>query len=304
VNVLIITRGLPGSGKTTHARAWVAGDREHRARVNRDDIRAMLDEGEFVKGVTEPRILAARDALILGLLAKGLNVICDDTDLPQRTARDLARLAKRAGASFNVYDYTDVPLETCIARDTARTDKPPVGEAVIRDMHARYLAGRGYPLPQPEEPQDGSGEAAAYEPKPGTPKAVLVDIDGTVALKAARSPFDESRVHEDRPNLPVITVLRAMHAGGHKIVFLSGRTTGCRSATYDWLLEHIQVPFDGLYMRGIGDMRKDAIVKRELFDRHVRDAYDVACVLDDRNQVVAAWRAMGLTVLQVADGDF
>jgi hypothetical protein len=30
----------------------------------------------------------------------------------------------------------------------------------------------------------------------------------------------------------------------------------------------------------------------------------VTCVLDDRDQVVNAWRALGLTVLQVADGDF
>ena len=56
---LIITRGLPGCGKTTYARAWVAEDREHRARVNRDDIRAMLEDGQFVKGVTAPRVLAA-----------------------------------------------------------------------------------------------------------------------------------------------------------------------------------------------------------------------------------------------------
>jgi len=30
----------------------------------------------------------------------------------------------------------------------------------------------------------------------------------------------------------------------------------------------------------------------------------VVAVLDDRNQVVEAWRSMGLTVLQVADGAF
>ena len=47
MTALVITRGLPGSGKTTYARAWVAEDREHRARVNRDDIRQMLgDSGE------------------------------------------------------------------------------------------------------------------------------------------------------------------------------------------------------------------------------------------------------------------
>jgi hypothetical protein len=57
-------------------------------------------------------------------------------------------------------------------------------------------------------------------------------------------------------------------------------------------------------MRPAGDMRKDAIVKRELFDRHVRDRYDVTCILDDRSQVVDMWRSLGLTCLQVAPGEF
>jgi predicted kinase len=301
---LLIARGLPGCGKTTYARAWVAEDREHRARVNRDDIRAMLDHGEFVKGVTEPRVLAARDAAILSLLSKGVDTISDDTNLPQRTARDLAKLAKRAGAKLTVVDLTCVPLIDCLDRNAARTDKAPVPGAVIMDMHARYLAGRSFPLPLPEEPANEAGGLVLYEPKPGTPKAVLVDIDGTTALMAARSPFDETRVHEDRPNAPVISVIRAMADAGNAVVFLSGRTDACRSATHQWLLEHVRVPFQALHMRPAGDMRKDAIVKRELFDRHVRDRYDVVCVLDDRDQVVAAWRELGLTCLQVAPGAF
>jgi hypothetical protein len=132
----------------------------------------------------------------------------------------------------------------------------------------------------------------------------LVDIDGTVALMSGRSPFDETRVGEDLPNEPVISVVRAMHHAGHRIVFLSGRTTACLDATRDWLTAQVGVPFDGPFMRPAGDTRKDSIVKSELFDRHVRDSYDVVCVLDDRKQVVVAWRAMGLTVLQVAEGDF
>ena len=301
---LRITRGLPGCGKTTYARAWVAEDREHRARVNRDDIRAMLDDGQFVKGVTEPRVLAARDAAILSLLSRGVDTICDDTNLPQRTARDLAKLAKRAGAELTVIDLTDVPLETCLKRNAGRTDKNPVPEDAIRDMRARYLAGRAFPLPLPEEPASEMDGVVRYEPKPGTPKAVLVDIDGTAALMATRSPFDETRVHEDRPNAPVIAVIRALAEAGNVIVFLSGRTDACRVATYHWLCLHVGVSFQGLHMRAAGDGRKDAVVKRELFDRHIRDSYDVVCVLDDRDQVVAAWRELGLTCLQVAPGNF
>ncbi|WP_327351634.1 phosphatase domain-containing protein [Streptomyces sp. NBC_01304] len=299
---LHFTRGLPASGKTTWARAWTAEDRAGRARVNRDDLRAMLDSGEHVKGVTEKRVMAVRDAAILKLLRQGHDVVCDDTNLPQRVARDLARLADRAGAELEVHDFTDVPLETCLERDAARAAS--VGEDTIRDLHLRYLAGKAFPLPLPDESREAAPVGRTYEPKPDTPKAVLVDIDGTVALMTGRSPFDETRVHEDVPNPPVVQVVRALHAAGNRIVFLSGRTDDCREATEAWLTEHVGVPYTGPFMRPSGDSRKDSLVKVELFDAHVRDAYDVTCVLDDRNQVVQAWRAIGLTVLQVADGDF
>lgn len=299
---LIITRGLPGSGKTYYASKWVAEDPSTRACVNRDDLRSMIHDGAWIKGVTEPRIIAARDAVIFALLKRGVSVICSDTNLPQRTVRDLAQLAKRAGVELRVADFTHVPVETCIERD-AKRDRT-VGEQVIRDMHMRYLNGRDLPLPLPGDVENESAGVIRYEAKPGTPRAILVDIDGTVALMGDRSPYDESCVDKDEPNEPVIRVVRALWKAGHAVVVMSGRTEGCRDATVDWLEWHLGVPFAGPFMRAVGDQRKDSIVKGELFDAHVRDAYDVACVLDDRAQVVAMWRSLGLTVLQVADGDF
>src|SRR5262249_27283634 len=106
------------------------------------------------------------------------------------------------------------------------------------------------------------------------------------------------------PNVAVIEGVRAMHAAGHTVVFCSGRTDACRAATESWLEAHVGVPYAGLYMRAAGDQRKDSIVKLEIFDRHIRDAYDVVAVFDDRASVVAMWRSLGLTVFAVADGDF
>ena len=58
-------------------------------------------------------------------------------------------------------------------------------------------------------------------------------------------------------------------------------------------------------MRRRDDSRKDSVVKRELFDAHIRGRYFVELVLDDRDQVVSLWRRdLGLTCLQVDYGDF
>ena len=137
-----------------------------------------------------------------------------------------------------------------------------------------------------------------------SPLAIVVDVDGTVALRGGRSPYDEHRVHEDLPNGPVITAVRAMHAAGHEVVFMSGRTAACRQATGQWLTDHVGVPYAALHMRAVGDRRKDAVVKREMFDRDIRDKLNVASVWDDRRQCVDMWRSLGLTCFAVADGDF
>jgi hypothetical protein len=57
-------------------------------------------------------------------------------------------------------------------------------------------------------------------------------------------------------------------------------------------------------MRPTGDRRKDWVVKSELYRDHNEPRYEVLLVLDDRDQVVRAWRELGLTVFQVAEGDF
>jgi hypothetical protein len=63
--------------------------------------------------------------------------------------------------------------------------------------------------------------------------------------------------------------------------------------------------FHKLYMRPADQLTvNDADVKQFLFDKYIRDNYDVEVMLDDRNRVVRRMRKLGVNVLQVADGDF
>ena len=294
---LTVTRGLPGSGKTTWAR------RQRGAlRVNRDELRRMLYGGWRGTSAAELTVTLAHRAAVDALLSSGHSVVCDDTNLRPRVVKDLAELAARSGAAFQVKDFTGVPVDECIRRDAARPDSERVGAEVILAMFQRYLAGRVLPLPVPD--LRGPVPGARYRPRPGTPRAVLVDLDGTVAVLGARSPYDMTRVGEDAPNHAVIETVRALHTAGYRIVYCSGRTDTAREATEAWLAMNVGVAHDGLYLRRRGDGRQDAVVKAEIFDRELRDAYHILCVLDDRRQVVRMWRALGLTVFQVDEGDF
>lgn len=132
--------------------------------------------------------------------------------------------------------------------------------------------------------------------------AIICDLDGTIALMQERGPFEWHRVNEDAPNAVVIDLLRR-YEDTHDIIIVSGRSDECRYETVDWLREH-RVSWNQLFMRRAGDFRKDAEVKRELYDEHIAGRYDVTFCLDDRNQSVEFWRSLGLVCFQVAPGDF
>jgi predicted kinase len=294
---LLITRGLPASGKTTFARKL----QPRVVRVNRDDLRRMLHGERIYAQWSEGQVTHAQRAMVEALLRAHADVIVDDTNLRNKTVREWAEMAARLGATFEVHDFTDVPLEECIRRDVSRPEEDRVGEAGIRRMHARYLAGRNLPL---SIPYISEISHEIYEPDPDLPSAVLVDIDGTVALMGDRSPYDWAKVGSDLPNPAVITAVRAMHAAGNAIVFCSGRDAVCRPETEAWLDLYVGVSYESLFMRPEGDGRKDSVVKREIFDQQIRDRWRIVGVFDDRQQVVRMWRALGLTVFQVAEGDF
>jgi predicted kinase len=298
---LYITRGLPASGKTTLAKEMVNADPKI-VRVNRDDLRAM--SGVPWSKELEQRIVKQRDMLIDEFLCRDNDVINDDTNLPQRTVRDLATIAKRCGADFEVLDLTHVSLDECLYRNAQRDDKYPLDELVIIDMYKRYLKGKQLPLPVPELKNVNEQVFNVYVPDDSKPTAFIFDIDGTVAHMNGRSPYDYSRVSEDLHDEFLLYMAHTLRDAGCKIIFVSGRKDSCRDDTIKWLDEHFVGLDYELYMRKADDNRNDSIVKYELFNEHIRDNWWVGGVFDDRQRVVDMWRKIGLKCYQVAPGQF
>lgn len=141
---------------------------------------------------------------------------------------------------------------------------------------------------------------------------ILCDLDGTLALnKQKRSWYDASTCDKDSLNEPVATVVRWAEDNGCKIIYLSGRESKYVKPTVRFLKKYgfKRGPKGDenyeLIMRETGDNRPDYIIKRELYDQYIEPMnYNILFILDDRTQVVEMWRAMGLTVFQVAKGDF
>lgn len=297
---MIICRGVPASGKSTWATAWVAEASETRVRVNRDDIRFMLF-GKYV-GVDEVTVTKIQDAAIEAAMLAKKDVVVDNTNLRSRYVRDLMKIAWNHGYDVSFKDFS-VSLDEAIQRDSKRERQ--VGESVIRMFFNKYLSKGNLPdIPKFDYPQ----VFRPYAPDVTLPSAFLFDIDGTLAHIDPENPrdvYDASRAREDLLDMPVSEVLFSLATSHHKIILVSGRSDDHRDETEDWLDSNgIGAVYEHLYMRPSGDIRKDSIVKNELFRNYIEPHYHVMGVFDDRQQVVDMWRQIGLKCFQVQPGDF
>jgi predicted kinase len=275
------TIGLPASGKSTWAIRKMDKSPNSIKRVNTDDLRAMLDNSYFSK-TNEKFVLNIQDMIIKAALEDGKRVIVDNIHLdPQHEIR-IRELIKDV-AVLEIIDFRHVPLQTCIDRDLQRLNS--VGERVIKNLYNQFVAPPRSPKP-------------IYNPN--LPDAIICDLDGTIALIGDRNPYDAASCELDLVNEPVRLILET---AGKAIAFVSGREDKFKPQTLAWLAKH-NIIFECLHMRKSGDLRKDSIVKKEIYDEFILDKYNVDFVLDDRDQVVRVWRDLGLTCLQVDYGDF
>lgn len=130
---VIILRGLPASGKTTWATALIQATPYYK-RVNKDDLRAMLDAGVYSPD-NELFVRRVRDSIILDAIAHGYSVIVDDTNLNPGHIDHIRTLVASFIIAVRVVDVL-CPVEDAIARDAARPR--PVGAERIRAMAEQY----------------------------------------------------------------------------------------------------------------------------------------------------------------------
>ena len=299
---IVCMRGYSGSGKSTRA-AEIAKEIGG-VIVNRDALRQMLLQSFWTgRSADEARVTIAEEAQVTALLKEGVPVVVDATHLNPAFLRKWARLATKLGVPFEVVDVKTEVTE-CLSRDRDR--ERSVGEKVISKQVRRFPVDRWPPIvsyPFRPSPIDD-------DPSPDLESAIIVDIDGTLAINTGRSPYDYSRVAEDAVDPVVRDLVRLYHESYVTILVVSGRDDTCREETLDWLADK-DIPIDDLFMRDTARDRDergklpDFIVKARLFDDHIRGRYNVLFCLDDRKQVIDhAWRAMGLKVLDVAGNEF
>lgn len=142
MKTIIFLKGLPASGKSTWAREYLEKNTNVK-RVNKDDLRAMLDNSKW-SHANEKFVLQLRDHIVIESLQKGFHVIVDDTNLHPKHEERMRQIARENNAVVEV-KFFDTPLEECLRRDAARANS--VGVTTIRQMYDQYMGSDVSELP-------------------------------------------------------------------------------------------------------------------------------------------------------------
>lgn len=288
--------GIPASGKTTWSKDFVRSN-DNWTRVSRDDFREMLKNSGVVENKVENIINELVNSTIEQSLLKKMNVIVDNTNLKEKYIQDIIEKFKySADIDYQVFD---ISLDKAIERDKSRADKN-VGAHTITKMYKDYKVLLDSFSFQPVSKQTRPHLTPDFNS--AKQQAVVFDIDGTLALMGRRGPFDWMQVYKDDLNEIVSEQVKFHKDKGRKIIIVTGRDEVCRDVTKEWLEFH-EIEFDEMYMRPKDDYRKDTLIKKEIYQNHIKPNYNLICVYDDRLSVVDMWYDEGIFVFNVNQGN-
>lgn len=296
---IILTRGIPGSGKSTWAKAWVAEDPEHRIRLNWDDMRNMLG----------PYWVPSREPINKAMLWDAVNtaaycttpydIVIDNMNLNPKGWEEVENWINTYNESSHacginaqyVLEFKDffTPVEECIRRDAMRPN--PIGEKTIRDIWKRY---RHFIQTTAVE-----NLVAKSKPATGKPKCVVIDMDSTMCFNTTKRPWYGDGAAEgminDIPNTGVVEIVKTLQ-NKYPVIVATGRDTSQAGVTLEWLAKYGITPTKSFF-RTQGDYRKGVEIKKGQIEQILKD-YDIVAIFEDCEPIVQLYRDMGLTVLQ------
>ncbi len=287
LNKFVMLVGLPGSGKSTHAKT-LTGTYINQDAQGKDHLRLFMEA-----------------------INRGDDVIVDRMGFDKAQRARYIDPAREIGYRVTIRVFR-VPRKVCYDRVMSRKGHETINsEAAARSAINLFFAK--YDKPSSDEAD--SVEFVDYGGGVGEdkPKAIICDLDGTLCNI-------EHRLHyvrgEGKKNWPAFfrgvprdgvnewcAELVRQFSGTHEIIFCSGRGEESREDTEKWLKDH-NLYFGHLFMRSAGDHRQDNIIKEILLDFDILTQFQPIFAVDDRQQVVNMWRSRGIVCLQCAEGNF
>lgn len=286
-------QGPPAAGKSTLAKQIYNSDPSKYVIVSRDSIRE--SRGQYWIPDQESYISEIEEFEVRTALKHNLIPIIDATNLNPSTIDKWKKVAEDEDAEID-FKLVYVPFKTAIERDKQRDRQ--VTEKVIKRFYLKYFENdfrrEVYTDSTYRMNQDKS-----------LPKAVLVDLDCTIAFHTGRGPYEWDKIYTDVPDDRMVDTLKQLANSGVLIIFLTGRnkTEVAYKQTDEWLSKYCDFPWI-LIMRDAEDYRSTDICKQELYNKYIKDKYYVISVFDDSLKCIRMWRELGLMCCAVGENDY
>ena len=301
---------MSGSGKSTWANMFAQANPSYKI-VSRDKIREMLfgysesNISEYYKlsNIKENEVLVTRTqtTLMRQILAQGYDLLIDNTHLELKYIKEIHDEFFSHTISHKVFGYNpdtqeieEGLLDKLYIIDATRSK--PVGRKVLDKQFVQFkklVKDYDLILELEEISDDIDSYMISITRDSYNPKAIICDLDGTIANKDHREAygFNSKEIRNDKPTIPVVNLVNNFYDKGYQIIFLSGRNQEYFGETYNWLITNTSIkPQDLiLHMRKNGDFRKDNVVKREIYEEHIQEDYNVEFAIDDRPTITNLW---------------
>lgn len=305
MNKLTILVGPPGSGKSTYAKE--------------------LESQGFVRISQDDQGKSGHMELFQSHITTGADIVVDRMNFDKQQ-RDKYRLeAVKNGYTVNFVEFC-VPRRICFDRCMTRQGHPTINGAKFnsatwgnvdkqKELEADSALTTYFSKYEPVTAEEGPVEQRSYQFHTKW-NAIMVDLDGTLANLNHRLHYVRREGKKDWGSFfrecgkdelyeCVAGVVKLEHQNNTHIVYCSGRDEEqCRETTVEWLKQHQLFFGNPVVMRPKLNYKSDNITKVMLYKYEIEPYYNVKYILDDRNQVVEAWRKLGLVCFQVRPGEF
>lgn len=312
---LILTRGIPASGKSTFAKSWVSEDPTHRVRFNWDDLRNMMGPYWVPERENTGILKDLRSTFLLRMMEHQWDIVCDNMNLNPKEAEFFKREVDNFNSTYcwegnannkepYEIEYKDffTPVEECIRRDSMRPN--PIGATVIRQTWNRYRT-------MICTLENQRVHDRVKQPKEGLKKAVVFDLDATLAFNLSGRPYwgegCAEGIKNDVPNEPMLNMFKAYLTNpDYQVIVVTGREASqdIIAASKEWFTTRgINVDNVIWNFRPVGSRQKGQDYKLETLNE-ISKEYNIELVIDDSQKIVDCLRENGYTVLQPNEGKF
>lgn len=292
-NKIILLQGCPANGKSTRAKEIYLSDPKKYVIISKDALREA--RGDYWVPEQEKYIYQIEEAEARIALKNGLTPIIDSTNLNPSDIEKWEKIAKEFEVELEK-ELIYVPLKIALERDSKRERR--VTEKVIKAFYWKYFE-------KEYREEMYTDKTFMLKQNEDLPKAIIVDLDGTVAMHNGRGPFEWERIYTDVCDFRMKNIIESFEKSGVTVIFLTGRnkTEVAYKQTTEWLMNNFKFKF-GLIMRDEKDFRSSDISKKDLYEKYIKDKYNVLCTFEDCIKCTKMWRELGLLCCAVADNEY